>query len=31
MDKYQGYAVEGDRDGVCEQVAALFGTPGSTA
>ena len=24
MDKYRGYAVEGDRDGVCEQVAALF-------
>ena len=24
MDKYRGYAIEGDRDGVCEQVAALF-------
>ncbi len=24
MDKYRGYAVEGDQDGVCEQVAALF-------
>ena len=24
MDKYSGYAIEGDRDGVCEQVAALF-------
>ena len=24
MDKYLGYAIEGDRDGVCEQVAALF-------
>ena len=24
MDKYLGYAIEGDRDRVCEQVAALF-------
>ena len=24
MEKYRGYAVEGDRDGVCEQIAALF-------
>ena len=24
MEKYRGYAVEGDRDSVCEQVAALF-------
>ena len=24
MEKYRGYVVEGDRDGVCEQVAALF-------
>ena len=24
MDKYRGYAIEGDCDGVCEQVAALF-------
>ena len=24
LDKYLGYAIEGDRDGVCEQVAALF-------
>ena len=30
MDKYRGYAVEGNRDGVCEQVAALFDA-GSTA
>ena len=24
MEKYRGYALEGDHDGVCEQVAALF-------
>lgn len=24
MEKYRGYVIEGDRDGVCEQVAALF-------
>ena len=24
MDKYRGYAIEGDREGVCDQVAALF-------
>ena len=24
MEKYRGYAIEGDRAGVCEQVAALF-------
>ncbi len=24
MEKYRGYAIEGDPDGVCEQVAALF-------
>ena len=24
MEKYQGYALEGDRDRVCEQVATLF-------
>ena len=24
MESYRGYVIEGDRDGVCEQVAALF-------
>ena len=24
MEKYLGYAIEGDHDGVCEQVAALL-------
>lgn len=24
MDKYEGYVIEGDHDGVCEQIAALF-------
>ncbi len=24
MDKYRGYVLEGDRDNVCKQVAALF-------
>jgi F420-dependent oxidoreductase-like protein len=24
MEKYRGYVIEGDRDSVCEQVAALF-------